>query len=63
MLVDNIIFGSPAEKAGVDFDWEVVDVQAEADQPPKQLFFIPALALFAVIVMLQRRRKAAPAAA
>ena len=63
VLVDNIIFGSPAEKAGVDFDWEVVDVQAEADQPPKQLFFIPALALFAVIVMLQRRRKAAPAAA
>jgi hypothetical protein len=63
ILVDNIVFGSAVEKAGVDFDWEILDVQAEADQPPKQLFYIPALFLLAVIVILQRRRKAAPAAA
>lgn len=62
ILVDNIIFGTAAEKAGVDFDWEIVDVQAEVDQPLKQLFYIPALLLLAVIVLLQRRRKAAPAA-
>ena len=63
VLVDNIVFGTAAEKAGVDFDWEIVDVRAEADQPPKQLFFIPVLFLFCVIVILQRRRKAAAAAA
>ncbi|MEN8197935.1 MAG: DUF3394 domain-containing protein, partial [Pseudomonadota bacterium] len=63
VLVDNIVFGTAAEKAGVDFDWEIVDVRAEADQPPKQLFFIPGLVLFALIVILQRRRKAAAAAA
>ncbi|MCK5623566.1 MAG: DUF3394 domain-containing protein, partial [Alphaproteobacteria bacterium] len=62
VLVDNIVFGTAAEKAGVDFDWEIVDVRAEADQPPKQLFFIPVLFLFGVIVILQRRRKAASAA-
>ena len=61
VLVDNIVFGTAAEKAGVDFDWEIVDVQAEADQPPKQLFFIPGLLLFGLIVMLQRRRKASAA--
>ena len=61
VLVDNIVFGTAAEKAGVDFDWEIVNVQAEADQPPKQLFFIPGLALFAFIVMLQLRRRAAAA--
>lgn len=58
VLVDNIVFGTAAEKAGVDFDWEIVDVRAEADQPPKQLFFIPALALFGLIVLLQLRRRA-----
>jgi hypothetical protein len=63
VLVDNIIFGSEAEKAGVDFDWEIVDIQAEAEQPPKYLFYIPALLLLAVIVLLQRRRKAAAVSA
>ena len=61
VLVDNIVFGTAAEKAGVDFDWEIVDVLAEADQPPKQLFFIPALALFGLIVLLQLRRRATAA--
>ncbi len=58
VLVDNIVFGKAAEKAGVDFDWEIVEVQVEADQPPKQLMFIPALLVVGVIVVLQRRRKA-----
>ena len=61
VLVDNIVFGTAAERAGVDFDWEIVNVQAEADQPPKQLFFIPGLMLFGLIVMLQLRRRATAA--
>jgi len=62
-LVDNIVFGSAAEQAGVDFDWQILDVQVDAHQPPKQLIYIPALALLAVIVLLQRRRREATAAA
>ena len=61
VLVDNIVFGTAAEKAGVDFDWEILDGQAEADEPPKYLFYIPALLLLGVVVLLQRRRAAATA--
>jgi len=62
ILVDNVVFGSPAQDVGIDFDWEIVKVQVEADRPPKQLMFIPALLLLALVAMLQnRRRKAAPA--
>ena len=57
-IVDNVVFGSNAEKAGVDFDQEIVNVQLEAEIPPKQLLFIPALMLFAVVFMVQRRRAA-----
>jgi hypothetical protein len=63
MLVDNIVFGTAAEKAGVDFDWEILEVLAEAEQPPKYLFYIPALFLFVIIIILQLRRKAMPATA
>jgi TRAP-type uncharacterized transport system fused permease subunit len=58
ILVDNIVFGSPAEKAGIDFDQEIVSVQVPAERPPKQLVFIPALALLALIWFLQRGRRA-----
>jgi len=57
VLVDNIVFGSAAEKAGVDFDWEIRNIEAEAEQPPKELFYIPALALLGLIIFLQRRRR------
>ena len=47
-LVDNIVFGSAAEKAGIDFDWEIKSVQVKADRPPKQLMFGPAVVVEAV---------------
>lgn len=56
ILVDNVVFSSPAQSAGIDFDWEVIGLQIEAERPPKQLMFIPALALLALIAMVQRRR-------
>jgi len=62
VFADNVMFGSAAQNVGLDFDWEIVSLQAEADRPPKHLMFIPALALLAGIAWLQRRRKAnAPA--
>jgi MYXO-CTERM domain-containing protein len=58
-------FGSAAEKAGLDFDFEITGVLQQSGRPPKELMWIPALLLLAGIVWLQRRRsaEAAPAAA
>ena len=56
IVVDNVVFASNAEKAGVDFDQEIVNVQMAASIPPKQLLFIPALVLFAGVYAVQRRR-------
>ena len=45
VLADNVGFGSPAQEVGIDFDWEIVNLQVKAERPPKYLMFIPALAL------------------
>ena len=51
-----MVFSSPAEKAGIDFDQEVLNIQMPTKRPPKQLMFIPAFALYALIWFLQRGR-------
>ena len=58
LVVDLVGFGKPAEQAGVDFDWQVTSVQVPNERAPKQVFYIPAFALLALVVFLQRRRKA-----
>ncbi len=62
VFADNVMFDSDAQKVGIDFDWEIVSMQAEAERPPKHLMFIPALALLGLIAWLQRRRKPAKGA-
>jgi len=57
LFVDNVVFGSTAERQKIDFDYELASVQIKADRPPKQLFYIPAIALLLLIVMIQRRRR------
>ncbi len=57
VLVDNAIFDSKAQAAGFDFDQVIVQLLVPAPQPSKFLFFIPALALLALIFLLQRRRR------
>jgi len=59
ILVDNVVFGSAAEKAGIDFDQEIINIQMPTDRLPKQLVFIPAYALFALIYIIQNRRRKA----
>ena len=56
LLVDNLVFGGPAERQQIDFDWEVADIQRKTDRPSKQWFFLPALGLLALVVVAQRRR-------
>ena len=57
VVVDNAGFDSNAEKAGLDFDQKIVVVFAPADQLPKQLMYIPALIVLALIIMMQRGRR------
>jgi TRAP transporter 4TM/12TM fusion protein len=57
VLVDNVVFASKAEKMGIDFDQEILMVKMPSKRPPKQLMFIPAFGLFALIYWLQKRRR------
>ncbi len=66
VVIDQVMFASTAEKLGLEFGWEIKAVQVPTGQPPKQLFFIPALLLLAGVYFLQKRRgpsRPAPAAA
>ncbi|MEQ8292900.1 MAG: TRAP transporter permease [Roseovarius sp.] len=62
VIIDNVTFDSAAQKAGLDWDQEIVAVKAPAPQPSKYWMFIPALALLALVVVLQRRRTPVPQA-
>lgn len=55
--VDFLQFGGPSEQLGIDFDWEVVELDVKADRLPEQLFYIPALLLLGLVYFLQMRRK------
>jgi hypothetical protein len=61
------MFGTPYQEALANFDFyaadpvEIVSVLSPADRLPKQVFYIPALLLLALVVMLQRRRQTKPA--
>jgi TRAP transporter 4TM/12TM fusion protein len=63
ILIDNIVFSSAAEKAGMDFDQELLNLQVPSKRMPKQLMFIPALLLYGLVWFLQRGRKNKLAAA
>lgn len=55
-LIDNVVFSSAAEKAGIDFDQEILNIQVPAKRPSKQIMFIPALLLLALVWFVQRGR-------
>jgi len=66
VYVDNLKFGGDLQQRGIDFDWEVLAVEEEAVRMPKELFYIPALALLALVMWLQlgrARRRVQPLAA
>ncbi|MEP2138117.1 MAG: DUF3394 domain-containing protein, partial [Erythrobacter sp.] len=56
VIIDNVTFGSPAAEAGFDWDQKIEQVRKAANQPSKFWMFLPALALLAIVVMLQRGR-------
>ena len=54
----SMVFDSAAEKAGIDFDWEILSLQIPVDQPPKQWMYLPALLLLGMVLFMQRKRRA-----
>ncbi len=59
IVIDNVDYNSPAQKAGLDWDQVILKVRAPADQPFKELMYIPAFLLLGLIYFLQRRRRRA----
>jgi TRAP transporter 4TM/12TM fusion protein len=66
VVIDMVGFASPAEKVGLDFDYEITGVLKPNARLPQEVMWIPALVVLAGIVWLQRRRRSeatAPATA
>ncbi|MBC8648922.1 TRAP transporter permease [Pseudomonas sp. MTM4] len=57
VLVDSVTFGSPAAELGLEFDQEILAVRAPTDRWAKEWMWLPGLALFGLVVWMQRRRK------
>lgn len=56
-MVDFVEFGSQAAELGFDFDQEIIEVLAPVDRWTKEWMWIPALIIFGLVVLLQRRRR------
>ncbi len=56
IIISDVLFDSPAQRAGIDYDWEIVDVQVDSDRPSKQWMILPALLLLGLLYLGQRRR-------
>ncbi|MCW5610478.1 MAG: TRAP transporter permease [Rubrivivax sp.] len=64
MQIAQVQFGSQAEKLGLEQGFNVTGIELPADRPAKEWMFLPALALLALVIVLQRsrlRREAPPA--
>jgi hypothetical protein len=57
VLIDNVVFSSAAEKAGLDFDQEILNIQIPTRRLPKELMYIPAIGLYGFITLVQLRRR------
>ncbi|MFL1404505.1 TRAP transporter permease [Marinobacter sp. M1N3S26] len=55
--VDFVGFDSPAANAGLDFGWTINAIRVPQERPPRELIYIPALALLGLIGWLQVRRR------
>ncbi len=60
LQVGAVKFGSRARKAGIQQGWDVEAVQQPTDRPSPHWFYLPALALTALVWWLQGRRLPAP---
>ena len=49
-------FGSTAEKLGIEQSFRITALEVPAERPAKEWFYVPALMLLALVILLQRRR-------
>ncbi|MDJ1007971.1 MAG: TRAP transporter permease [Paracoccaceae bacterium] len=65
--LDEPMFGTATAEALIDFDFysdnpvELAEVQIARARMPEQVFYIPALLLLGLVILLQRRRQTKPA--
>jgi TRAP transporter 4TM/12TM fusion protein len=57
LLVDNVVFGSQADKLGLEYGWKITAVVRKVDRLPAELMFIPALLLLFIMGWMQHRRR------
>lgn len=57
IFIDNVVFSSAAEKAGVDFDQEILNIQVPAHRLPKEMMYFPAVAIYVLVWLIQQRRR------
>lgn len=57
ILIDNVVFSSAAEKAGIDFDQQILNIQMPTNRLPKECMYLPAAGLYVFIWLVQFRRK------
>ena len=67
MRLDEPMFGTETAEALIDFDFytdnpvTLAAIQIKQDRMPEQIFYIPALLLLGLVIVLQRRRQTKPA--
>ena len=57
IFIDNVIFGSAAEKSGVDFDQEILNIQVPNHRLPPELMYFPAVGLYVLLYVIHFRRR------
>ncbi len=57
VIVDNVMFGSDAEKIGIDFDQEIINIQIPNKRPYMEWMYLPAVALYILLWLVQNRRR------
>lgn len=56
VIVDMVGFASPAEAAGIEFDWTIDAIIIDSNRPLKEWLFIPCLFVLGFVAWNQRRR-------
>ncbi len=54
--VEDVRFGSAAQQSGIDFGWQVLEVQIPTERVSKEWLYIPFLMILLIVVGLQYRR-------
>jgi TRAP transporter 4TM/12TM fusion protein len=54
--ISGVQFGSTAARLGLEQGWRVVGIEMPAERPAKEWLYLPALALLALVILLQRAR-------